>query len=146
MNDYRITTARFDEEPGIRMIRETVFMAEQGVPGELEWDGLDHEAIHVVARNRNGEVIGTGRLLANGQIGRMAVLPAWRGRGIGSAMLQALLDEARRMGLKRVFLHAQIRALPFYARHGFEAFGETFLDADIPHRAMEHHFDARKET
>ncbi len=146
MNDYRITTARFDEEPGIRTIRETVFMAEQGVPEELEWDGLDHEAIHVVARNRNGEVIGTGRLLANGQIGRMAVLPAWRGRGIGSAMLQALLDEARKMGLKRVFLHAQIPALPFYARHGFEAFGETFQDADIPHRAMEHRFDARKEA
>jgi len=141
MGEYRIDRVRFEEEPGIRAVRETVFMAEQGVPEELEWDGLDPEAIHVVARNRNGEVIGTGRLLASGQIGRMAVLPAWRGCGVGSALLRRLLDEARRLGLRRVFLYAQIQALPFYARHGFDPEGGIFQDADIPHQAMACHLD-----
>lgn len=139
MGEYRIETVRFEEEPGIRAVRETVFMAEQGVPEELEWDGLDHEAVHVVARDPMGGVIGTGRLLASGQIGRMAVLPAWRGRGVGTALLRSLLDEARRQGMQRVFLHAQIRALPFYARHGFTPEGGVFQDAGIPHRAMACH-------
>jgi len=82
MGEYRIDRVRFEEEPGIRAVRETVFMAEQGVPEELEWDGLDPEAIHVVARNRNGEVIGTGRLLASGQIGRqIQALPFYARHG-----------------------------------------------------------------
>ena len=142
MGEYRIDRVGFEEEPGIRAVRETVFMAEQGVPEELEWDGLDHEAVHVVARDHSGGVIGTGRLLASGQIGRMAVLPEWRGRGVGTALLRCLLDEARRRGLQRVFLHAQTRALPFYVRHGFTPEGGVFLDAGIPHQAMTYRLDA----
>ncbi len=132
----RIETVAFDAEPGIRRVREQVFMREQGVPEELEWDGEDAQAIHVIARNDDGEVIGTGRLLRNGHIGRMAVLADWRGRGVGSALLSALLEEARRLGLKQVFLHAQLQAIGFYARHGFKTHGNVFPDAGIPHRSM----------
>lgn len=133
---FRIETVAFDAEPGIRRVREQVFMREQGVPAELEWDGKDGHAIHVVARNDDGEVIGTGRLLRNGHLGRLAVLADWRGRGVGSALLMALLDEARRLGLHEVVLHAQLPAIDFYARHGFTAFGNVFPDAGIPHRSM----------
>ncbi len=139
----RIDTVSFAAEPGIRRVREQVFMREQGVPEELEWDGEDPRAIHVVARNDDGEVIGTGRLLADGHIGRLAVLPPWRGRGVGSALLQALLDAARGLGLKQVFLHARLQALGFYARHGFKATGNVFPDAGIPHRTMRRPLDEK---
>lgn len=138
----RIETVAFDAEPGIRRVREQVFMREQGVPEELEWDGEDAHAIHVIARNDDGEVIGTGRLLRNGHLGRLAVLPPWRGQGVGSALLQALLEAARGLGLKQVYLHAQLQALGFYARHGFKATGNVFPDAGIPHRSMRRPLDA----
>lgn len=124
-------------EAGIREVREAVFVHEQHVPLELEWDGRDAGAVHVVATDADNKVIGTGRLLADGHIGRMAVLPQWRTRGIGSAMLDALCQAARAQGIERVFLAAQIHAVGFYARHGFATFGEEFMDAGIPHRNME---------
>ena len=120
----------------IRAIRETVFIQEQGVPVELEWDGLDSSCAHVLAWNDRGETIGTARMQRNGTIGRMAVLKDWRGRGVGRALLQTLLDLAIRQGLPRVTLSAQTHALGFYERAGFHVSGEPFMDAGIPHLKM----------
>ncbi len=121
----------------IRVIRETVFIHEQGVPVELEWDGLDSSCAHVLAWNDRGEAIGTARMQPSGTIGRMAVLKDWRGRGIGRALLETLLDLAMRQGLPRVTLSAQTHAIGFYQRAGFHTVGEPFMDAGIPHRKME---------
>lgn len=122
--------------PAIRAIRETVFIHEQRVPVELEWDGLDPSCAHVLAWNDRREAIGTARMQRNGTIGRMAVLKDWRGRGIGRALLQTLLDLALKQGLPRVTLSAQTHALGFYERAGFHVVGEPFIDAGIPHRKM----------
>lgn len=123
-------------ESAIRAIRETVFIREQGVPVELEWDGLDSSCAHVLAWNDRREAIGTARMQKTGTIGRMAVLKNWRGRGVGRALLQTLVDLATRQGLTRVTLSAQIHALGFYERAGFHVDGEPFIDAGIPHRTM----------
>lgn len=123
-------------EPAIRAVREAVFIAEQSVPEELEWDGLDPLCAHVLAWNEVGDAIGTARLQTDGKIGRMAVLKGWRGRGAGRALLQTLLDLAARQGLSRVTLAAQIHAIEFYERAGFYVVGEPFMDAGILHRLM----------
>jgi predicted GNAT family N-acyltransferase len=127
------------EEAGerLRAIRECVFIREQGVPEELEWDGLDGECIHLLAETGPGDAIGTVRLLADGHIGRMAVLKEWRGRGVGSALLLRSIELARDMGLCRVVLNAQTTALGFYRKAGFKASGGEFMDAGIPHHRME---------
>ena len=117
-------------------VRTEVFIREQAVPPELELDGRDAACAHVLARDAAGAPIGAGRLLPDGQIGRMAVLPAWRGTGVGAAMLTALVEEARRRGVREVHLHAQTRARRFYERHGFRAEGEEYLEAGIPHVGM----------
>jgi predicted GNAT family N-acyltransferase len=120
----------------LRRVRYAVFVEEQRVPEELEWDDLDEVAWHVLAVSSAGEPIGTGRLLPEGRIGRMAVAREWRGRGVGATLLQALIEHARATGLHRVHLHAQTHALHFYARSGFVVEGEEFDEAGIPHRAM----------
>lgn len=120
----------------LRAVRKTVFVDEQGVLAELEWDGRDEHCIHVLAETPAGDAIGTGRLLPDGHIGRMAVLKHWRGRGVGSALLERLVAVAREQGFDRVELSAQTHAIDFYARFGFEALGDEYLDAGIPHRAM----------
>lgn len=125
-----------EAEPTIRTIRETVFIVEQGVPEGLEWDGLDPLCAHVLAWNDLGEAIGTARMQPKGSIGRMAVLKDWRGRGVGRALLQTLLDLAVRQGLSSVTLTAQTHALGFYERAGFHVVGDPFMDAGIPHRKM----------
>lgn len=119
----------------LRAIREEVFVREQSVPAAMEWDEFDAQSRHVVAI-ADGVPVGTGRLLPDGHIGRMAVVRKWRKKGVGNALLMALLDEARKRGMSRVLLNAQIQALPFYLRHGFHAEGEEFLDAGIPHLRM----------
>lgn len=116
-------------------IRRRVFIEEQQVPEALEWDGEDPHALHWLAQ-RDGQPLGTVRLLADGHIGRMAVLPHARREGLGSRLLFAAIDAARAQGQPEVYLHAQVQALGFYARHGFVAEGEIFLDAGITHRAM----------
>ena len=120
----------------LRRVRYAVFVEEQRVPEELEWDELDEIAWHVLAVSGAGEPIGTGRLLPEGRIGRMAVARDWRNRGVGAAVLQALIERARTMGLEHVHLHAQTHALGFYARYGFVVEGDEFDEAGIPHRAM----------
>ncbi len=119
----------------LRAIREAVFVREQQVPVELEWDGLDAECMHVLAEAA-GKPIGTGRLLRDGRIGRMAVLAEWRGRGVGRMLLEFLVESARQRGHAAVVLHAQVRAIPFYVRCGFRPVGEEFMDAGIAHRTM----------
>ena len=117
-------------------VREQVFVHEQGVPLAMEVDQFDPLSVHVIARSGSGETIGTGRLLPDGHIGRLAVLPAWRGRGVGQALLDALLDAADERGMKRLLLHAQTQAVDFYTSYGFAPSGVEFLEAGIAHRLM----------
>lgn len=117
-------------------IRHTVFVEEQGVPVELELDGEDSSAWHAAAFSDDGRLIGTGRMLRSGKIGRMAVSQSMRRQGIGRALLDALVAEAKRLKLEEVSLGAQLPAVPFYERAGFEAYGDVFLDAGIDHKMM----------
>lgn len=126
------TAMRTHAEP----VRHAVFVEEQKVPAEIELDGFDPVSVHALAFDREGRVLGTGRLLPDGHIGRMAVLRRSRGTGVGSALLQALLQEARARGDRKVLLSAQAHAIPFYERFGFIAEGEEYDDAGIAHRMM----------
>jgi predicted GNAT family N-acyltransferase len=117
-------------------VREAVFVVEQGVPPEIELDEWDPQCDHALALEPGGRAVGTGRLLPDGHIGRMAVLRDWRGRGVGGAILAALVERAAARGMTRLVLNAQTHAAPFYARYGFVAFGDEFMEADIPHVAM----------
>lgn len=126
---------------GARPVRSAVFLQEQQVPVELEWDEFDAVSLHALALDEAGRVIGTGRLLPDGHIGRMAVLKDARGKGAGSAILQALMQAARERGDSEVVLNAQVRAEAFYARFGFVCEGGEFQDAGIPHIFMRHKFD-----
>ena len=124
------------KKPVLLAIRFAVFVDEQGVPPELEQDARDPDAIHLLATSQVGEPIATARMLADGHIGRMAVLPDWRRRGVGAALLRRLIEIASAQGRREVFLHAQCQAEPFYRRLGFVAEGEEFQDAGISHRRM----------
>lgn len=117
-------------------IRRAVFIEEQQVPEEEEWDGRDETSYHVMALNQDGKPIGTGRLLLEGRIGRMAVLREYRRMGVGQAILELLVEIARKEGLGTIILHAQTHAMRFYERFGFEAYGRVFNEAGIAHRAM----------
>ncbi len=117
-------------------LRVEVFVVEQGVPIELEWDEADEVSIHAVAYDEDGQPVATGRLLPDGHVGRMAVRKSARGLGIGSRVLQALLAEAQRLGYKALVLHAQTHAVGFYLQHGFALQGEEFIEAGILHRQM----------
>ncbi len=119
-----------------RPVRERVFIDEQHVPRELEWDEWDEPSEHAVARNLEGAAVGTARLLPDGRVGRMAVLSGWRGRGIGAQMLEALLGRARARGMANVTLHAQTQAAGFYRRFGFNERGGVFWEAGIAHVEM----------
>ena len=120
----------------LRAVREIVFVEEQQVPLDLEWDDLDPQCVHVLARALDGAPIGTGRLTPEHKIGRMAVLREWRGKGVGDAMLLALIEQARMRGWREISLHAQTSAIPFYLRHGFQPYGERFWEAGIEHQSM----------
>lgn len=117
-------------------LREAVFVIEQKVPRELEIDGRDPTCRHVVARGPDGTPIGTGRLLPDGHIGRMAVAAAWRGQGVGRALLERLLEEASLLGITELALNAQTTASDFYRRFGFIPDGAEFIEAGLPHQAM----------
>jgi predicted GNAT family N-acyltransferase len=120
-------------------IRHEVFVEEQRVPVELELDEFDAVSIHALALD--GETaLGTGRLLPDGHIGRMAVRREARGGGIGSKLLRALMQQAQQRGDSAVVLHAQLSAVGFYQRHGYTPEGDVFMDAGIEHIAMRHTF------
>jgi predicted GNAT family N-acyltransferase len=120
----------------LRAIRKVVFVQEQKVPEELEWDGIDELCLHALAATAAGEAVGTGRLLPDGQIGRMAVLAHWRKQGVGGLILSELIAAARESGHAAVELSAQTHAIGFYRRFGFEIVSGEYLDAGIPHRTM----------
>ena len=155
---FRVEQADYVRDfDALRAVRETVFVLEQGVPPALELDEADARCVHVLARDASGTAIGTGRLVPPGEttagdahgdggvpaarIGRMAVLPDWRGRGVGDALLAALLDAATRRHWKRVQLHAQATAIRFYQRHGFLPLGARFMEAGIEHLTMWRNLD-----
>ncbi|MFJ5528480.1 GNAT family N-acetyltransferase [Streptomyces sp. NPDC093261] len=130
-------------------VRKEVFVREQGVPEDIEYDAYDAEAVHVLAIRQDGVPLGTGRLLYGeaaaaknggdasvGSLGRLAVTKEARGLGVGAALVRAIEDAARVRGLAAVDLHAQTHALGFYERLGYTAYGPEFPDAGIPHRAM----------
>jgi len=116
-------------------IRFSVFVEEQGVPREIELDEHDPVCVHAVVFEE-GRAVATGRLLPDGHIGRMAVLKAWRGRGIGAAVLNALIEAALERGHREVVLSAQVHAVPFYRARGFVPVGGEYLEAGIAHQAM----------
>ncbi|MBW1809708.1 MAG: GNAT family N-acetyltransferase [Deltaproteobacteria bacterium] len=137
MAEFNIRKANWDSDQStIVSVRETVFIKEQGVYRAEEFDGLDPECIQLLAEDLDQNAIGTARLTRAGKIGRMAVLPAWRGRGVGAALLGALLETARELGIAQVILDAQVKAIGFYETRGFVAKGPEFMDARIPHRKM----------
>ncbi|MEW2416215.1 GNAT family N-acetyltransferase [Streptomyces sp. NPDC046866] len=129
-------------------VRTEVFVVEQSVPPEIEYDAYDADAVHVLAVAADGTALGTGRLLygptalgktgdpAAGSLGRLAVTAAARGLGVGAALVRAIEAEACRLGLRSVVLGAQTHALGFYERLGYEPYGPEFVEAGIPHRAM----------
>ena len=132
----KIRPGRWPEDaPAIAAVRRAVFIEEQGVPEALEWEAIDPECDWFVAQD-GAVVMAIARLTPQGRIGRMAVLPNWRGLGIGSGLLDLALAGAASRGLTRVELHAQSHALGFYERFGFAADGPEFAEADIPHRHM----------
>ncbi len=124
------------EERRLRAVRHAVFVVEQNIPEELEWDADDAVSAHALALDRDGVPIACGRLLPDGRIGRMAVLSGWRGQGVGAAILSQLIEVARERGDADVRLHAQTHAVAFYAKFGFVAEGDEYLEAGIPHRTM----------
>ena len=117
-------------------IRFAIFVGEQKVPPGIELDDMDEKSLHAIAYDEAGKAIGTGRLLPDGKVGRMAVIKEWRRRGVGADLLDALVGEARRRGLAEVKLSAQLQAAEFYRAHGFVAEGKVYEEAGILHQAM----------
>ena len=146
MPELKVAIVNWPEARGeLSAIRRTVFIEEQQVPEELEWDGEDEHALHVLVSEQM-QPVGCGRLLPNGHIGRMAVLLPYRKRGVGRLILKTLLMQAERLRKGRVFLNAQTRAAGFYAKYGFHQVGGEFPDANIPHVRMEKNLDNYSET
>jgi predicted GNAT family N-acyltransferase len=144
MTEWRIRIADWLDEAdqaAIRSIREQVFIHEQAVPEELEWDGLDDECLHLLAVHPQHGALATARLCydsstEHAHIGRMSVLKDWRQQGIGRAMLDTLIEHADMQQLGCLELNAQTHAVDFYRKSGFEVYGDEFPDADIPHYHM----------
>ena len=131
-----IHTTWQENKSRLSLVRRMVFIEEQHVPEELEWDEFDDTAHHILVCDEADNPIATGRIKTDGHIGRMAVLKNYRNRGIGREVLSALTEEATNRKLQSVFLHAQVTAIPFYEKQGFEVTSEEFMDANIPHRTM----------
>lgn len=124
-------------------IRRDVFIQEQGVPEELEIDEWDAKSTHLLVLN-NLQPIATARLLPNGHIGRMCVTKPFRGQGIGKTMLERLIHKAALLGIETVKLNAQVSAIGFYQKSGFQVCSDTFMDAGIEHKSMS--LDLKEDT
>ncbi|MSQ49758.1 MAG: GNAT family N-acetyltransferase [Betaproteobacteria bacterium] len=123
-------------QPLAAPLRFAIFVGEQNVPAGIELDDQDANCVHAVAFDVDGKAIGTGRLLPDGHIGRMAVVMDWRRRGIGAEILQTLTEEARQRGHAEIKLSAQLQAMEFYRAHGYVAEGKVYEEAGILHQAM----------
>lgn len=121
----------------LHYVRNLVFVEEQKIPVELEFDELDRQCHHVIARDEQFRPIGTGRISPEGRIGRMAVLKEWRGQHVGESLLRALIEKAGKLGLTKLTVNAQLAALGFYEKFGFTQAGDVFTEAGILHQAMQ---------
>ncbi len=134
---YRIEPADWIvDQQALKAVRTAVFIVEQNIPPDDEWDDLDPKSRHVVARLPDGTPIGTGRLTPDFHVGRIAVTKEWRGKGVGAALVEALVQLARELGWTEVVMHAQSHAVALYAKLGFVAEGAEFEECGIPHRFM----------
>ncbi|SHM71542.1 Predicted N-acyltransferase, GNAT family [Pseudomonas asturiensis] len=139
MNKITVSVADWQKNNAdIRRIRDAVFIAEQSVPPELEWDSEDMHAVHFLAYEGDYP-IGTARLLLDGEIGRLSVLKDWRGLKVGESLLTAVIGEAEKRGLQAQKLSAQVQAAAFYERFGFTVVSDEFLEAGLPHVDMVRH-------
>lgn len=135
MNEISVRIVDWPSTEALRDIRRHVFIEEQQIPEALEWDEDDTISIHFLM-SAGAEPVGTARLLLDGHIGRVAIMPQWRGRGLGERLMQAVMEHARVMGMQTLRLSAQTYALDFYRRLGFVPCSEEYLEAGIPHFAM----------
>lgn len=133
---YTLTQTSWDKHRHqLSEIRRKVFIEEQSVPEDLEWDNDDKQCFHILV-TINNKPIATGRMKPDGHIGRMAVLKEHRNKGIGTAILNELIKVARKHKLNNVYLHAQTSAIPFYEKQNFKVYSDEFMDAGIPHKSM----------
>lgn len=138
MSDIVIKTVDFNNNfSEIEKIRTSVFVKEQNVPIELEWDEFDNDSSHIIAYYKN-KPVGTARLLNDGHIGRMAVLKAYRNRNIGKNMLKYILEIAQKRSINNIELSAQEHAVNFYKKYGFTVTSNVYMDAGIPHYTMQY--------
>ena len=131
-----------DEYALLTIIREKVFIEEQKVTSQLEWDGMDKDAIHFLAF-KDKKAVGCARAFVmqnRMQLGRMAVLREYRGEGIGSALIETAITLAKLNQLSGIYIRAQCHAIDFYKKFGFEVTSDMYLDAEIPHRDMKLNF------
>ena len=138
-NNLKIEIVKWiDGYVSLTMIREKVFIEEQKVTPQLEWDGMDEKAIHFLVFNDKA-AIGCARAIVikdHMQLGRMAVLKEYRGQGIGSALIEKAMTTAKLNQLSAIYISAQCHAIDFYKKFGFEVTSDIYLDAEIPHRDM----------
>lgn len=135
--NYRTITTPFNDKyaPYIRAVRDDVFVTEQGIAASIEHDGLDEKALHVVIFVGD-QAVATGRILADGHIGRVAVIAAYRGQGLGWQVMRALVNIAQQKDYPKAYLNAQSSAIEFYKKLGFQEYGTPFMEAGIKHQAM----------
>ncbi|AEG01648.1 GNAT family N-acetyltransferase [Methylomonas methanica] len=137
ITNYYLEPANFEADyDALHSVRHQVFVVEQRIPAEIEFDELDRQCHHFIARDEQSRPIATGRLSPQGKIGRMAVLRDWRGQRVGQSLLRVLIEKARALGLTTVSANAQVSALEFYRKLGFVAEGAVFQEAGIPHQTM----------
>ena len=126
-----------DLKAPLKQIRTEVFIEEQHVPVEIEWDELDAGAIHLLALDEKNQPIGCARILMHGRVGRMAVIKTWRGSGLGNALLGKAIEICRRLNMPKINISSQTHAIKFYEKAGFVVTSETYIDANIWHVDME---------
>ena len=142
-NNLKVEVVKWiDEHESLTMIRQKVFIEEQKVTSQLEWDGMDEEAIHFLAF-KNEKAIGCARAFViknHMQLGRMAVLKAYRGESVGTALIEKVITTAKLNHLSAIYISAQCHAIDFYKKFGFEVTSDIYLDAEILHRNMKLNF------